>query len=188
MALETTANASAFTFYALSQHPHIEQKVISELDSVLNGEAPTFESINQLIYLDLVVKESLRMYPPASTLAGRICIEDDTLPGNIKIEKGTDLEIWPYVMHHSNLYWDDPHLFIPERFNRGEPKHKYAYLPFSLGPRSCIGNRLAELEVKVIVAMVLQRYHLQLKPDAKFHTSLLITLRPEDQRMTLHKR
>lgn len=175
---ETTANALTWTFYLLSQNPEAEKKFYDEIDSVLKGRTPGMDDLKNLVYTQQVIHESLRLYPPAWAI-GRSALGDDNIDG-YKIKKGDNILIIPYEIHRSKLLWKDPEKFIPERFSAEEMKdmHKFKYFPFGGGPRFCIGNNFAQMEMQVILAMTAQRFYLRLKEGAKVVPDPLVTLRP----------
>jgi len=106
--------------------------------------------------------------------------------GVSKIPAQTAVEIWPWSLHRDPKYWTNAEEFNPERFERGEPSHRFAYLPFSLGPRACIGNKLAEIEMKVIIIMAYQRFTFELD-GSDFRHSLMVTLRAENVKIKPRK-
>lgn len=177
---ETSANALAWTFYELAQYPDICNKLVAELDAVLGGRAPTVQDLRQLPYLDKVIKESLRLHPPAWIIT-REAAEDIQL-GDYLIPKGSLIEICTHVMHRNPRYFPDPTRFDPERFDTAAEKNlpKTAYLPFGAGPRYCIGQMFATMEIQIILAMVLQRYKLTLVPGQEVVAMPLVALRPRD--------
>lgn len=148
----------------LSQHPLVEQKILEEMAEVLKGESPTFESMEQLKYLHCFVKEVLRFLPPAMQVA-RVAAEDDEMMG-YHVPKGSVLLLKLYWTHRNKAYWDNPEGFDPDRF-RDKPwgqDHEYAYIPFSGGPRDCIGGRFSLHVFAVTLATLLQRYRFKLLP------------------------
>ena len=175
---ETTANALNWTFMLLSQNPDAEAKLHEELDAVLGGRAPTLADLKQLPYTEMVVKESMRLYPPAYSF-GRMAIEDVTIHG-YDIPANTDINIFGIIAHRSPKWWDDPMAFRPERFSPENESSipRYAYLPFGGGPRVCIGNSFAMMEARLMLATIAQHYTLRLKPGQKVELDPLITLRP----------
>ncbi len=175
---ETTANTVVWTLYLLSQHPNIEAKVIDEL-SALNGQPPAVRDLQMLPYLEQVVKESMRMYPPAGG-ATREPIEDIELGGYL-VPKGSNLAISSYAMHHNPDLFPEPERFDPERFAPAREAQipRYAYLPFGAGPRVCIGNMFAMIESRILVACVLQRWKLSLAAGQKVKAEQLFTIRPQ---------
>lgn len=176
---ETTANAMAWTFYLLSQHPDIEQRLYEEVSSVLGGRMPTLADLAALPYTEQVMKEGMRLYPPAWSFARTVKepfeLENYTLPVN------STLIVLPYVIHRDARWFPDPERFDPERFSpeREASIPKYAYLPFGGGPRVCIGNAFAMMEARLILAGVVQRYRLVLAASGPVVPEPLITLRPK---------
>ncbi len=175
---ETTANALTWTWYLLSQHPEIEAKLHAEIDRVLEGRTPTLADLRQLEYTEMVLKESMRLYPPVPSF-GRQATED-VLIGDVPVEKGRIIMISPSVLHSDPRWWDRPEEFRPERFAKGteEPRHKYAYLPFGGGPRVCIGNNFAMMEGVLAMATMAQRYQMRFVADNPVIPNAAITLRP----------
>ncbi len=175
---ETTANALNWTFMLLSLYPWAEAKVMAELGSVLNGRSPTAEDVPKLVYLRQVFDETLRLYPPAPFIM-RDAIADDTLCAQ-PLSKGTQILIPIWVLHRHRQLWHDADLFDPERFASGnrESIHRFAYIPFGAGPRVCIGTSFALQEAMLLLATILQRYRLTLKPGHIIEPHAAITLRP----------
>jgi cytochrome P450 len=175
---ETTANALTWTWYLLSQNPPAEQKLHAELDSVLGGRMPGVEDLPGLPYTAMVVKEAMRLYPPAWILSRHV-VEDDRL-GDYRIPGGTVVDISPYLMHRHPDYWPEPTRFEPERFTpeRSEARPAYAYFPFGGGPRLCIGRDFAMVEAQIILAAVASRFKLRLVSGHQVGIDPLITLRP----------
>lgn len=175
---ETTANALNWTFMLLAQNPDAEAKLHEELDAVLGGRTPTLADLKQLPYTEMVVKESMRLYPPAYSF-GRMATEDVTIQG-YDVPANTDINIFGIIAHRSPKWWDAPMAFQPERFSpENEAKiPRYAYLPFGGGPRICIGNSFAMMEARLMLATIAQKYQLRLKPGQKVGLDPLITLRP----------
>jgi cytochrome P450 len=186
---ETTANALTWTFILLAQHPEVEARLHAELDSVLAGCLPTVEDLRRLEYTALVIKESLRLYPPAPTI-GREALADVEL-GGYRIPKGTIVVIPVHVAHHDARWFPDPEKFDPLRFTREKEatRPRFAYFPFGGGPRICIGNSFAEMEANLLLAAIAQRYRLRLADPSPIVPKATITLRPSsDVRMRLEAR
>ena len=175
---ETTANALSWTFIQLSRHPEVLARVRAELDAVLGGRDPDFEDIHELSYTRQVFMEAMRLYPPVWTLS-RQAMADDEVDG-IAIPKGRTVMLCSYAVQRRPEYWPNPEGFDPGRFApeamRERPRH--AYFPFGGGPRKCLGERFAMLEAMIIMAMVLQRYRLDLAPGQRIVPEPMITLRP----------
>lgn len=186
---ETTANTLNWTWLLLSQNPDVEVKLHAELDSVLGGRVPTLADLKQLPYTEMVIKESLRLYPPAWGYS-REALEEVRI-GDVIIPKGGTAQIFTYGLHHNPKYWDNPEQFQPERFSAENESRfpRYAYLPFGGGPRVCIGNSFAMMEAQLILATMASRYRLTLAPDARVVLAPMITLFPRyGLRMQLHAR
>ena len=177
---ETTSNALAWTWYLLSQHSEVEARLHDEVDRVLAGRPVTLGDLPQLTYVRMIVKEAMRLYPPAWTLNARQPIEDVHIDG-YHIPKGTNIFISPYAVQRNPRYFDDPIKFDPERFHPELEKNipRYAYFPFGGGPRVCIGNSFALLEAQLIVATIAQRCRLTLMPDQVVEIDALITMGPK---------
>lgn len=177
---ETSASALAWTFYEIAQNPEVEAKLVMELDTVLAGRAPTMQDMRQLKYLDMVIKESLRLHPP-SWATIRDAAQDIKLGGYI-IPKGSSIDICQHVMHRDPRWFPEPERFLPERFGEGWENNlpKGAYMPFGVGPHNCIGQVFAMMEIHIILALTLQRYHLALVPGQEIVPLLLISQCPRD--------
>jgi cytochrome P450 len=177
---ETTSNLLAWTWYVLSQHPDVERRLHEELEAVLAGQRPSVEHLPNLPYSRMVLEETLRLYPPAWSLA-RKARTGDCLGGYAIPAKSVILMI-PYVTHRHPAFWEEPERFDPERFTpeRAAVRPRYAYFPFGGGPRLCIGNTFALMEAHLILATVAQRYRLCLVPGYAVEPEALLTLRPRD--------
>lgn len=140
---ETTALALTWTWYLLAQHPEAQAKLGAEIDAVLGGKEPGFDDLPRLPYTEMVVKESLRLYPPAYGVV-REPIADCEI-GGFRVPKGAPVAMFQWVVHRDPRYFDDPEEFIPERWENGFEKRlpRCAYFPFGAGPRRCIGGGFA---------------------------------------------
>jgi cytochrome P450 len=175
---ESTALALAWTWYLLSMHPTEAQRLHAEVDEVLGGRLPGFEDIPKLRFTTRVIEEALRLYPPFWAVL-RSPREGGEI-GGYQIPKGALVFISPYVTHRHPAFWDDPEGFDPDRFlpERSEGRHRYAYLPFGAGPRKCIGEAFAMMEMQLVVAAVAQRYRLDLVPGHPIVMQPGLSLRP----------
>ena len=175
---DTTSLALTWTWYLLSRHPHVEEKLRAELQSALGGRAPVHEDLERLPYTRMVLEESMRLYPPVFTISSRQAQADDVIAG-VKIPKGALVFVMPWILHRHRKLWDDPERFDPERFSpeRSEQRHRYAYLPFSAGPRVCIGAGFAMMEGVLILATLAQRFRLRFLAGEPLEPRGLITLR-----------
>jgi cytochrome P450 len=176
---ETAQNTLSWTFYLLSQHPAVYEKLLAQLRSVLNGRAPTIADLTQLPYLEWVLNESWRVYPPA-WIQGRRAIEDFELDG-YRFPAGTVFFLSQWVLHNLPDIWGDPEVFRPERWDPAQTQKlpQGAYFPFGAGPRMCIGMPFAQLETKVLLATIVQHYTPQLAPGFRVVLQPRITLRPK---------
>lgn len=174
---ETTSNALVWTWYLLSQHPEVEARLHAEVDEVLNGRLPTLADLPHLPYTLMVIKEAMRLYPPAWMLNGRQAIVDTTI-GGYTVPRGSILFIAPYVIHRRPEFFPNPDQFDPERFTPEREKElpRHAYLPFGAGPRICIGNSFALMEAHLIIATISQRYRLRLAAEQAIALNPQITL------------
>ncbi|HEY1533375.1 MAG TPA: cytochrome P450 [Polyangiaceae bacterium] len=172
---ETSSNALSWTLFLLAQHPRVMADLCDELTAKLRGGAPSFEDLADLPLLDHVVKESLRLFPPAP-LNHRITARDSEL-GDYRIPSGTEILSSIYHTHRMPELYADPLRFMPERWTSLEPG-PYAYNPFSAGPRMCIGATFAQFEIKIVLAILLQRFRLELVPNQRIDRYFGITLAP----------
>jgi cytochrome P450 len=174
----TIASALTWTWYLLSTHPESWRRLRAEVDEVLGGRPPGAADLPRLRYAAMVVQEAMRLYPPVYLLLRRALADDEV--GGYRIPAGADIAICPYVTHRHHAFWDNPEGFDPERF-APEPagrRHRMAFFPFSGGPRRCIGEGFAQLQLPLVVAMVSQRYRLSLLPARPAEVGVAVTLRP----------
>jgi len=176
---ETAQNTLSWTFYLLSQHPTVYNKLLAELQTVLAGRTPTIADLARLPYLEWVINESWRCYPPA-WLQGRRALEAFDLDG-YHFPANTVALVSQWVTHNLPDIWGDPEIFRPERWDpvSGQKVPQGAYFPFGGGPRMCIGMPFAEMETKLLVASILQRFTPRLVPGFPVVPQPSITLRPK---------
>lgn len=184
---ETTATTMMWTWYLLGQHSEVVAKLQAEVDSVVGDKPVTFESLADMPYGEWVIKESMRLYPAAWSV-GRLAQEDFQL-GDYPVKKGTIILASQYLLQRSAENFPNPDQFIPERWADDQPQpHRYAYIPFSAGPRVCLGNMFAMLEARVMLATMIQHVDLELL-SKDVEMDLKITLRPKDPlRVRVHAR
>jgi len=178
---ETTANALTWTWYLLAQNPATERNLHEELDRVLAGRAPAFADLPRLPYTEMVIKESMRLFPPAWGI-GRRALRDFDLRG-YRIPKGTNIFILQWLTHRDARFYPEPLRFDPERW-RSDPIRngvlpRFSYFPFGGGPRVCIGAGFAMMEATLLLATIAQRYRFALLPDPPVVPFFSITLRPK---------
>ena len=175
---ETTANALTFTFYLLSQHRDVEERLHAELREVLGGRIPTAEDVERLTYTRMVLSESMRLYPPAWAI-GREPTEPCKIAGN-DVPTGAVVLLSQWVTHHDERWWPDPQKFDPERFSPStrSSRPRWAYFPFGGGSRGCVGESFAWMEAILIIATLAQRWRMTCLDTDPPKLKALITLRP----------
>jgi cytochrome P450 len=188
---DTTANALTWTWYLLAQNPEADAALGTELREVLGTRAPTTADLPRLPYTEMVVKESMRLYPPAWGV-GRRAIHDFELDG-YTIPAKTNLFLLQWVTQRDARFFPDPVRFDPERW-RTDPIRtgkipRFAYFPFGGGPRVCVGAGFAMMEVTLLLATIAQRFRLTLAPNQSVEPLFSVTLRPKNAvHMQLHAR
>jgi cytochrome P450 len=185
---ETTAAVLNSTWYLLSQHPAVEARLHAEVDAI---ELPDLrlESVESLRYAHQVIAEALRLYPPVWVLSRR-CIHADRLMGH-QAPAGADVLMSPYVVHRHPQHWSDPEEFRPERFapEAMADKHRYAYIPFSAGPRHCVGETFATYEMVIHLYHAARAFRLRSQRSGSLEMEARINLRVrEDLMMTVERR
>lgn len=186
---ETTALALTYIFHLLATHPEIYDKLRSEVDSVLAGHKPTHEDAPKLPYVNAVIREGLRLYPPAWTMAREATTDVDA--GDLRIPAGVNVIMCQYVVQRDARWFREPNQFRPERWLGDECKElpRFAYYPFGGGPRVCIGQHFALLELVLVIARITQTVSFERERGADFRLSPVITLRPgAPVHFTVHRR
>ena len=174
---ETTSHAMTWTWYLLSQHPEVEERLHAEVDRVLGGRAPTVADLPDLPWTDAVIHESMRIYPPVYAVA-RVASEPVEV-GGWQLEAGAQVLCWIYHCHHNPKVFEEPEAFRPERFQAPTfPKH--AYIPFGSGARMCIGAGFAALELRLLLANLSQRYTMSLVNGHRVSLHPRVTLSPRN--------
>jgi cytochrome P450 len=176
---ETTSTALTFTFHLLGRHPNEQRLVHEELDTVLDGQAPTLDDAPALERTAMAIKEAMRLYPPAYAL-GRLS-EVESEIGGYTIPADSFVVVSQFATHRHPEFWDDAEMFDPARFalKRERERHAYAYFPFGGGPRACIGSHFAMLEAIIAVALLLQRFEIRSRREDVPLDTEGITLRPK---------
>ncbi|XP_035577947.1 cytochrome P450 3A12-like [Zalophus californianus] len=179
---ETTSTSLSFLVYELATHPDVQQKLQEEIDATFPNKAlPTYDALLQMEYLDMVLNESLRLYPISGRLE-RVCKKDVEISG-VFIPKGTVVMVPVFTLHRDLGLWPEPEEFRPERFSKKNKDNinPYTYLPFGTGPRSCLGMRFAIMNMKLALVRVLQNF--SFKPCEETQIPLKLNsqrlLRPE---------
>lgn len=177
---ETTALTLSWTWYLLAQDSAAEQKFHAELDEVLGGRLPTAADLSRLKYTEMIAKESMRLYPPAFAL-GRESI-DECQVGGFRMPAKTQVFMFQWAVQRDPRFFDQPNSFVPERWTEqfASSLPKYAYFPFGGGPRACIGNYFAMMEVVLLLATIGQRFKFSLLPEHPVSLLPAMSLRPRD--------
>ena len=159
---DSTSTALGWVFYALSQHPEIERRLHEEIDRELGDGLPTAEVVERLTYTEMVIRETLRLYPSFSMMPKDVK-EDDEIAG-YRVPRGSVVVVSPHLTHRHPDFWPDPERFDPERHApaNAEGRHRFSWIPFSGGSHACIGSAFALLEMKIAIAMIARRYRLRL--------------------------
>ena len=174
---DTTAIALTFALHLLGHHPDVQMRLQAEVDDTLNGRTPGAEDVERLPYTAMVLKEAMRLYPPAWGI-GRRCSADDEIGGRL-VPGGADVLVSPWVTHRHPEFWDDPERFDPERFTpeREAERHRHAYFPFGAGPRACIGQYFSMLEAVIALAVIVREFEVESLTD-RVPLAPRITLHP----------
>jgi len=172
---ETTANALCWTLFLLSQHPRVARDLADELGS-LGGDAPRVEQLPSLPLLERVIKESLRLFPPAP-LNHRVVWQKSEL-GGFEIPSGSEAISSAYHTHREPELFPEPHRFLPERWEGFDPG-PYAFSPFGAGHRMCIGSAFAMMELKIVLSILLQRFRFELDAEKRLDRTLSIVMGPK---------
>jgi cytochrome P450 len=176
---ETTALALSWTWFMLATTPAVQEALHAEVDAVLGGRTPTADDMARLPYTRMVLHEALRLYAP--TWSGARDVVAPVTIGGHALGPGDTVMYLPYFTHRHPDFWDAPEQVRPERFTpeAAHGRHKCAYVPFSAGPRMCIGNHFSLMEGALILAMIAQRYRFTLSPRARIEPQFQITMRPK---------
>jgi cytochrome P450 len=186
---ETTALSLSWSWYLLATHPEVEQKFLRELDEVLGGRSPAVADLAKLSYTDMIARETMRLYPPAYAV-GREAIEDTEIAG-YRVPKGSQVFAFQWATQRDERFFEQANEFKPERWNTEQMQqlHKYAYFPFGGGPRQCIGNYFAMMEIVLLLATIGQRYRFSLESDHPVEVLPVLSLRPKAGiRVRVHER
>lgn len=175
---ETTAKALTWTLHMLSLYPDVASRLSADIDAVLGGRIPTVGDLQRLPYAWSVLQESMRVHPPI-WIVSRIAVEEDNIDG-YRIPAGCLVPISPYLVHRHADYWAAPERFDPDRFDgaRATVRHPFQFLPFGGGPRHCIGQHFASMELQLVLISLLQRFRFVPHAGEAVVPEALVTLRP----------
>ena len=173
---DTSTALLAWVLHLLGEHPAVMARARAEVDTVLGATEPTAANVEHLEYLDAIIKEALRLYPPIHV--GNRIVKDDAVITGYELKAGTRLMASIYLTHRDERYWDAPAEFRPERFAReAERPAAFTYVPFGGGPRVCIGATFAQVEAKVVLGRILQQFDLR-STGRRVHAYMGATLEP----------
>jgi cytochrome P450 len=177
---ETTANSLAWAIYLISQYPQVEKKLLDELKSVLKGKTAEYGDLARLKYTRAIFEEAMRLYPPVPVLS-RVALEEDHIRDR-HVPAGSIMLVIPWLLHRHQALWEKPNHFIPERFTPEWPgkQEKYAYVPFSAGPRFCLGAAFGMMEATLCLATLMQRFTLRVSERVIPGYECRLTLRPKN--------
>ena len=176
---DTTSNLLSWALYLLSTHPTVRRRLEEEVDAVVCGAIPTFSELGELNYLEQVIDETFRLYPPAWTVE-REPLEDDEICG-FSVPAGSIVSVGPYFVHHNRDVWENPAGFDPDRFGPDAPRpDRYAHFPFGGGPRMCVGADFAIMEAKMILAAITKGFRLNVMTNHGVEPEGTVTLYPRD--------
>jgi len=174
---DTSTALLAWAIYSLTSHPHAMLLAQEEVDTVLGDQVPSHELIGRLVYLEQVINETLRLYPPIH-VSNRLVVEELEFNG-YRIPSGHRLMFSIYLTHHDKNHWPQPERFDPQRFAPGVGRLPYTFIPFGGGPRNCIGAAFAQVEAKAVLARLLQRYNFTLlQPSVRLYMGATLEPRP----------
>ena len=173
---ETTASTLTWTTFLLAQHPAIMRELMDELDRVLGGRPPSPEQLPQLSFLDRVIKESMRILPPVPFTI-RAADEDQIPMGSLTLNHGARVICSHFLTHHLADIYPEPELFRPDRWREVDPT-QYEYMPFSAGPRACVGAMFAIQVLKISLAIMLQKFRFTVALGARIDRVVRITMNP----------
>ena len=176
---ETSSNALTWVLYLLGRHPNYIQQIRNEIERVIGDDPVSFDNLHQLELTLQVVHEALRLYPPF-WMIDRIALQDDEIAG-VKVPAGTMVIPYIYGTHRNPAIWPDADTFDPGRFSPEQRKtrHRFSYIPFGGGPRVCIGNNMAIMQVLLLIVSLVRKYDFSLAKDVAVGIRPMMLLRPD---------
>ncbi|XP_059138467.1 cytochrome P450 4F2-like [Physella acuta] len=180
---DATASAISWTLYSIAKHGDVQQKVCQEIDELMADRSCTdilWEDLSQLPYLTMVMKESLRLHSIAPFIHRQMTC--DTRVDDLVVPAGTEVSLSLYNTHHNPQVWEDSMKFDPNRFlpENSEKRNPYAFVPFSAGPRNCVGQNFALNEMKIVLARILYRFNIKLDPSHTVEKVHALVMQPTD--------
>lgn len=176
---ETSSNGLTWAFYLLAKHPDCLKKVREEVNTIFGDREIDYHGLHNLNYTVSVLNETLRLYPPF-WMIDRVAQNDDEFMG-IQIPAGSVVVPYIYGAHHNTEYWENPYTFDPDRFSNEKSKkiHSFAHIPFGGGPRVCIGQNMALMQILLVLASVVRKYNFKLHEDKDVEIDPMMILRPK---------
>lgn len=174
---ETTASTVGWTLHMVSQHPEVRQRLHEEAVAVFGDRRPSYEDLPQLRYTNMVLQETMRLYPPVWILPRRALADDEV--GGYHVPAGAEVLICPYTLHRHPRYWPEPDRFNPERFDPDvkSDRPRYAHIPFGAGPRFCVGNHLGMMEATFVISALMRELRLEKAPGFETKPEPMMSLR-----------
>jgi cytochrome P450 len=175
---ETTAVSLSWSLYEIGRDPELRARLEAEVDAALGASEPTLPGLAKLDLLGRTIREVLRMHPPGWAVPREATLQDEI--DGVLIPKGATVVIAVYFLHRHPEFWSEPERFDPDRWleARDEPRHAFAYLPFGLGGRRCVGEDFALLELRTVLARTLQRFHVEVDAAHPVVARPQLTLKP----------
>jgi cytochrome P450 len=174
---ETTASTVGWTLHMVGQHPEVRERLHKEAVAVFGDRRPVYEDLTKLRYTNMVLQETMRLYPPVWILPRRALADDEV--GGYHVPAGAEVLICPYTLHRHPRYWADPLRFDPARFDPDvqTDRPRYAHLPFGAGPRFCVGNHLGMIEATFIISTLMRDLRLVHEPGSEVVPEPMMSLR-----------
>jgi cytochrome P450 len=176
---ETSSLALTWALYLVAYDREVQARARRICGDALGTRAATYDDLPALGYVRQILEEAMRLYPPGGLMT-RTAQADDLLPVGVEVERGDTIILPVYALHRHRALWDEPDVFDPDRFEpaRAKARHRYAYLPFSAGPRICVGMGFAMAEMTIVLATLLARFELRLPDGFRPLPEMLLTIRP----------
>jgi cytochrome P450 len=177
---ETSTTAATWAFYMLAKHPEHVNRIRNEVNTTFGNSEVNYSSLHQLEFTICFLDEAMRMYPPF-WMIDREALQDDEFNG-MKIEAGTTVVPYIYGVHHNSEVWENPESFNPLRFdqNLNKKPHPFAHIPFGGGPRVCIGQNMAKMQILLVIAAVVKNYNFELVSNKEMGLKAMMLLKPAD--------
>jgi cytochrome P450 len=174
---ETSSNTLSWTFYLLAKHPEHIVAMRKEIETAFGTDEISYEKMHELSYVIGVLNEAMRLYPPF-WMIDRVALSDDQVC-DIKVTAGTTVVPYIYGVHQNENIWKNPDRFDPARFLGKDKRHPFSHIPFGGGPRVCIGQNMAMMQMLFVIVAIVRRYDFALEPSRNIHKRAMMILRPD---------